>query len=126
MKRMIAAVSALLLVAGCSSLSGVKPESINQSFYLAYALVESAYDSIEIAIMGGQIKTAEQARSLKKPVDESKAALDEARRLYDLGQDFDMSVFTSTRQTLLLLQKTLVALGAEDTRPTLEPVPEGT
>lgn len=126
MKRILAAISAVLLVSGCSTFSGVKPESVNQSFYLAYALVESAYDSIEIAIIGGQITSAEQARALKAPVDESRASLDQARQLFDAGQDFDMSVFTSTRQTLLLLQKTLVALGAEDDRPALEPAPEAT
>ncbi len=124
-KRVIAALSAVLLVAGCSSLAGVKPESVNQSFYLSYALVESAYDTLEISIMGGHVKSQEQARTLKSPIDQIKAQLDLAKALYDQGQAFDMSVFTNTRQTLLLLQKTLVALGAEAQTPVLEPEPTG-
>ena len=114
-----------VLVAGCSSLSGVKPESVNQSFFLAYALVESAYDTLEISIMGGHIKSQEQARSLKGPIDSTKAQLDVAKALFDQGLAFDVGVFSNTRQTLLLLQKTLVALGAEAQEPDLVPSPTG-
>jgi hypothetical protein len=114
-------IPALLLLAGCPNMGGVKPESVNQSFYLAYALVESAYDSVELAILGGYIQTQVDARNIKRPIDETKASLDIAKVAYDNGRPFDEGVFTTTRQTLLLLQKSLIALGAEDNRPQLQP-----
>jgi len=104
----------LFMVTGCSLFQGAKPETVNQSFFLAYALVQSGYDSIEIAILGGHIKTQEQARRLKEPIDRSKAALDAARVTFDATGILDDGVFNSTRTALLALQQTLIALGAGD------------
>ena len=78
-----------------------------------------------IAIIGGQITTQAQARKLKEPIDKAKADLDAAKALFNAGDSFDDGVFDNTRTTLAVLQKTLIALGAEDTRPDIEPVPAG-
>ena len=116
-RRCTATFVALLMISGCTLFSGVKPESVNQSFYLSYALVQSAYDSIQIAIVGGQITTQAQANRLKEPVDETKVSLDAAKAIWDATGNIDQGVFDTTRTTLLALQQTLLALGAEDTRP---------
>ena len=123
MKRLIATVTALLMLSGCSIFGSVQPESVNQSFYLAYALVQSSYDSIQIAIVGGQIKTQEQARKLKDPVDATKANLDTAKALFDAGDTFDEGVFDSTRTTLVAIQQALLALGADSGTPELSTAP---
>lgn len=107
-------IMVFFMVTGCGMFQGVKPETVNQSFFLAYALVQSGYDSIEIAILGGHIKTQEQARRLKEPIDRSKAALDVARVTFDTTGILDEGVFSSTRTALLALQQTLIALGGAE------------
>lgn len=122
MKRVMTVMTVLaglLLMTGCV---GIKPESVNQSFYLSYALVQSGYDSIEIAILGGHVKTQVQANQLKKPLDDLKTGLDAAKVAWDAGLGFDEGIFTDTQTTLRLLQQSLIALGAEDGRPTFDPV----
>lgn len=113
-KHIIAMVVGLLMISGCSIFQGTKPESVNQSFYLAYALVQSGYDSIQIAIQGGHVKTQQQAKSLKDPLDKAKANLDTAKAAWDLGDSFDEGVFDGTRSALVAIQQTLLALGAAE------------
>lgn len=121
MKKMVATITALLMLSGCGLFGGVQPESVNQSFYLAYALVQSGYDTVEIAILGGQIKTQSDARKFKDPLDKAKADLDVAKALFNAGDTFNDGVFDGARTTLVALQQALIALGAEDTRPDLIP-----
>jgi hypothetical protein len=120
-KYILTMVVGLLMVSGCSVLQGTKPESVNQSFYLAYALVQSGYDSIQIAIQGGHVTTQSQANKLKLPLDQAKQSLDTAKAVWDAGDDFDAGVFDVTRNALLALQQTLLTLGGEANRQPVIP-----
>jgi len=90
-----------------------KPETVNQSFLLAYALVDSSYQSVSLALQDPTVTmTREQAQDLKDSIDSVRVALDAQRALFDLGQPYDNGVFANTRLALNAIRTALISFGA--------------
>jgi len=113
MRRFLYGLMAMLMISGCGTFGGAQPETVNQSFLLAYALVDGANNSIADAIVFGTLTDRDQAQDLRNTINEVKISLDTAFTAFQAGQQFNEGVFDNTRVTLQVVRTALLALGTD-------------